>query len=134
MRKLLVVIIGILFCSVSYATDTSKVEVRASVNDGSTNVTDSGLITKTFTTGVRQTETKSLTAGAFTNISVPSGAKAFLMDIGSSRSLVLKAVTGDVGISLDSVTSVMLPISADNVTFGVLNRNASNQTVTVYWL
>ena len=61
MRKLIsLVVMSILWCSTSYAVDTSKVEVRASIDDGTSTVEDSGLITKTFTAGVRQKQTLSL--------------------------------------------------------------------------
>ena len=113
--------------------ENSKIEVRGSIDDGTSTLQDSGIITKYFTTGARQSQLVTLTAGAFTAFTKPSAAEALLIDIGSVRSLRLKGVTGDVGISLDSNCPVLLPISDDNVTIGILSNNASNTTVRLYW-
>lgn len=114
--------------------DNSKLEVRGSVNDGTTTLQDSGLITKYFTTGVRQQQTLSLTASAFTTVTIPTGAKALLVDVGSVTGIKLKGVTGDAGISLDSTVPMLLPISQDgSATIGFQNMNSSAKSVTAYW-
>ena len=143
MRKLYLIIAGILLCATSYAADTSKVEVRASVTDGTSTVQDSGLVTKTFTTGIRQQQTISLSNGANT-ITVPNNTKGVMFDLTSGdgtgvRSLHLKGVTGDRGISLDSVCPVILPLSYDSAgvvtnTIIISSDNASAVTIKAYWL
>jgi len=119
----------------SYATDYSKIEVRGQVTDETTTNLDSGNITKYFATGSRQMQTVSLTASAFNNLTVPSGAKAVLIDVGTSHSLKLKGVTGDTGVSLDTACPVLLPISDDpaTTTLGILNSHGSAQSVKVFW-
>ena len=136
MRKLLL-LLGILIATPAFATDTAKVEVRASINDGTATVEDSGLVTKTFTAGVRQQQTLSLSAGANT-ISVPANSKGVMFDVGSVRSLHLKGVTGDRGLSLDSACPVVLPLSYDTAgvstnTMIISNDNASAQQILAYW-
>lgn len=134
MKKFL--LLAILISTNAWATDYSKVEVRASITDETSNNTDSSMITKYFANGARQVQTVSCTASAFTNISVPSGAKAVLIDVGTSTDLALKGVTADTGISLDSTCPVLLPISDDpaTTTLGILNRSGSAKTVKVFWL
>lgn len=134
-RFLFLFLILILFHTSAWATDTSKVEVRGQVNDGTTNLQDSGIISKSFTAGVRQSQAITASASAFTALTVPSGAKAILIDVGTVRGLKLKGVTGDVGISLDSTVPVLLPLSSDsaNVTLGILNNYASDASIRVYY-
>jgi len=134
MKKISMVMASVLLSTYAYA-DNSKIELRGVVDDGNETVMSSGLITKYFTSGVRQQQTVSCTAGAFTSITVPSGAKAILIDVGTSTDLALKGVTGDTGISLDSTCPVLLPISDDpaTTTLGLLNRSGSAKTAKVYF-
>ena len=121
------------FTTSVYATSMSKVETRVSVNDGTTDVESTGLITKYFTNGATEQKTVSLAAG-FNNISIPSGAKGIFVDVGSSTNMILKGVTADKGISLDATTPVLLPLSADgSATVGISNMSASSQSVKVYF-
>ena len=133
MKIRLLLVVMLLIASNCLAADTATIEVRGKVSDGSSTVMDTGLITKTFTANARQQQTVNLTANAFTNIAVPNTADAVLIDIGTNRSLTLRAVTGATGISLDSACPIMFPVSADNVTFGLFNANTSNVQVRVYW-
>lgn len=137
MKKIvLLLVISLLFTtSHCYSADTSKVEVRASVNDGTTDVEDSGLIVKTFSTGVRQQQTITLAANTNTSLSKPTAAKGVLIDVGSTRSLHLIGVAGDRGISLDSAIPIMLPLSSDGAftTVSISNDGAA-ANITVYWL
>lgn len=136
MRKIPFVFIGLLFSLVVYA-DNSKIEVRGSVNDGTTTKQDSGLITKYFTTGVRQQQSVTCTASSFTGITVPTGdgtkVKGIMIDMGTARGLQLKGVTADIGISLDSTFPTLIPFSGDNNTIGITNNTAVSQSVTVYF-
>lgn len=123
------------FSSSSYATDTTKIQVRANTNDGSSTVLDSGIISKVFTSGARQQQTISIDGASFSAFTVPSGAKAVLIDVGTSTGLRLKGVTGDNGISLDSTCPVLLPISDDvaTATLGIRNDGPTGKPVKVYW-
>lgn len=133
MRKLLLLLL--LITTPAWAVDNSKVEVRGSVNDETSNVLDSGLITKYFTSGARQQQTISLDSVTYTNIAVPVGAKAVLIDVGTATGLQLKGVTGDVGISLDSTVPILIPISDDRTTttLGIRNGNTTTRSVKVFW-
>ena len=138
MKKLLLFLLSILISTPVFATDTSKVEIRASINDGTNEVEDTGLIVKTFTAGVRQMQTISLSAGANT-ISVPNNTKGVLFDVGSVRSLHLKGTTGDRGISLDSAFPVLLSLSYDSAgvstnTMIISSDNTSAVTIMAFWL
>ena len=135
MKKAVTFLALILFSANAYATDTSKVELRGQINDGTTNLQDSGIISKSFTAGVRQSQAVTATASAFTAFTVPSGAKAILIDVGTVQGLKIKGVTGDTGISLDSTVPVLLPLSSDssNVTLGVLNEYGTDATLRVYY-
>lgn len=137
MRKLTVILMSlVVITSQVYAADTSKVEVRASVNDGTNDVENSGLIVKSFTTGARQQNTYSITTGVNT-ISVPSGSKGVLIDIPSaSKNLHLIGRANDTGISLDSAMPLLLGISSDGavVDIRISNDNATTRTVYAYWL
>ena len=123
------------FCYFSSASaDNSKVEVRGSVDDGTTTLETTGLITKYFTSGARQQQQISLTASAFTAITVPSGARAVIIDMLSADGIKLKGLTGDQGISLDSVVPIVLPLSGDGtVTIGIQNLETTAQTIRVFW-
>lgn len=133
MKKILILAF-LLISSVTYAAESSKVEVRATIDDGTSVLQDTGAITKYFTSGARQQQSVSLTASAYTTLSVPSGAKGIFVDVGSVDGIKLKGLTGDQGISLDSTIPVMLPLSTDGtVTIGFQNMEASAQTIKVYW-
>lgn len=133
MRKLLALLI--LVSTPAFAGDYSKIEIRGSVNDESTTNQDTGLITKFFSNGARQINKVSLDGSTFTNITVPSGAKAVIIDVGTYRHLKLKGVTGDTGISLDSNCPVVMPISSDRstTTLGILNNASTSAEVKIYW-
>jgi len=138
MKRILLILIGLSISSIAYATDTSKVEVRASITDGTSTVEDSGLITKTFTTGVRQQQTLSLSNGANT-VSIPNNSKGVLLDLGSVRSLHIKGHTNDRGISLDSAFPVLIPLSYDSAgvvtnTMIISSDNTSAVSIQAYFL
>lgn len=131
------VVIGISLVVISsqcYASNLSKVETRISVNNGTTDVLSTGLITKYFATGATQEQTISLPATTFTALTIPSGAKGIFIDVGSSTNMILKGVTGDKGISLDATCPVLCPLSLDgSSTVGINNLSSSAQSVTVYY-
>lgn len=113
--------------------DTSKVEVRGSITDtNAVVVEDSGLITATFTTGVRQQQTLSLTASTFVTVTVPSGASALLI-AALTGTATLKGVTGDTGIKLSTSCPTLIPLGT-SPSVGILDTSGSTQTVKVYWL
>lgn len=133
-RKILLIVSLVVICSHCYAAVMSKTETRVSVNDGTTNVEDSGLVTKYFGTGAMQFQVVSLSSG-FNNISIPSGAKGVFIDISADTNMILKGVTADKGISLDSNCPVLFPISADgSTTFGITNLSGSTQQIKVFFL
>lgn len=118
-----------------YAATNGKLEVRGSADiDGERVILDTGLIVDYFSNDVIQTQTITATANSFTNITVPTNAKAILIDVGDSRSLALKGVTGDKGISLDSTVPVLMPLSRDiSTTLGITSRSASDQNLRVFF-
>ena len=87
--------------------------------------------------GVRETVT--LTASVFTALTVPTGAKAVVLILGSSTSLTLKGVTGDgTGIAITPPSNptgldAILPLGA-SPSIGILNGLASDQSIEVVWL
>lgn len=112
--------------------DTSKIEVRGSITDtSSVFVEDSGLITNTFTSGVRQQQTVTLTASTFSSITVPTGAKAVLIT-GFTGAARLKGVTGDTGIVMEANCPVLVPLGT-TPSLGILEASAADQTLQVYW-
>lgn len=125
MKRLL--ILAMLIATPAYATDQSKIEVRGSINDEQSDLMDTGLIVKTFSSGAVQMNKVSVDAASTASVTVPSGAKAILIDVGTYKNLVLKGVSGDTGISLDSTTPVLLPISSDGNTTVVIRNKSSNQ-------
>lgn len=134
-RVIIGIFVALLFTNNLYAADTSKVEVRASVNDGTTDVENSGLIVKTFTTGIRKQESITLAANTNTNLVKPTAAKGVLIDVGSTRSLHLIGEAGDKGISLDSSIPIMLPLSSDGAFTNVrISNDGAASTITVFWL
>lgn len=133
MRYLISLLMMGLLSASAYAQDYGKVELRGSSDDGESTTLSTGLITKYFTSDVVQTQSITATASAFTAITVPSGTKAMILDVGSVRGLKLKGVTGDNGISLDSTCPVLIPISDDGATVGVQNLYATNATIRAYF-
>jgi len=80
----------------------------------------------------------SLTASAFTSITVPSGVNAVMLVLGAAFNLVLKGITGDTGINLVPTTNplgidVFLPLGA-SPSLGILNNHTSAQTIEVIFL
>lgn len=134
MRKLWFIVLGLIIASSSWATEYSKVELRAQVTDETNNLQDTGLFSNYFTTGVRQSQVISATASTFTALTIPTGAKAILIDPTNLSSVKLKGVTGDTGISLDSQVPVLIPISDDNTTIGFQNMDSSAKSIRVYYL
>jgi hypothetical protein len=134
MKKLILAVMLGLFTTSSYA-ENSKIEVRGTIDDDSTNLIDSGNIVKYFSSGAIQRNVVSIDGLGFTNISIPRGAKAILIDIGSYTGLKLKGVTADTGISLDSTCPILLPLSDDPVTttLGLRNDLASSASAKVYF-
>lgn len=135
MKKLALVLL-MFGLAVPCFAENSKVEVRGTVDDGDEIVSSSGLITKYFASGAVQVQTISLDSNsAFTALTVPSGAKAVLIDVISSDGIALKGVSGDVGISLDDTTPILIGLSADasNLTLGLQNRENNSNRVRVFW-
>ena len=132
--KKLIAILAIFLASTAYA-ENSKIEVRGSVDDGTNTYMSSGLITKYFASGARQQQAVTLTASAFTTISIPVGSRAILIDMLSADGLKLKGLTGDQGISIDATCPVLLPISSDGTTtVGIQNLETSSQRINVFFL
>lgn len=83
-------------------------------------------------------ETVSLTGSStFTALTVPSGAKAVLILVGTNASLTLKGVTGDTGIALTPSSNaagypVLLPLGT-SPSIGILNAGTT-ASVEVIWL
>lgn len=133
MKRIFIFLALLIFTVPAYAQDYGKIEVRGSSNNGNQTTLDSGLFTKYFTSDVVQTQAITATASAFTAITVPSGSKALLIDVGTSKGLKLKGVTGDNGISLDSNCPILLPVSDDGATVGLQNLYSSNASVRAYF-
>lgn len=80
-----------------------------------------------------------LAGGAFTALTVPSGAKAIAIILGGATSLVLKGVTGDTGVPIAPASNpitafdLIMPLGAAP-SIGILNNNTSSQTVEVIFL
>lgn len=111
--------------------DSSKVEIRGSIDDGTSDVLDSGLITSYFSSGVRQQQPKTLTASTFNALTVPTGSKALLI-VGISGTATLKGVTGDTGIALGTNCPTLIALGT-TPSIGITEGSGSNQTVTLYW-
>lgn len=88
--------------------------------------------------GLPKQEVVSLTGSAFTALSPPSGAKAVILETGTTPSLILKGVTGDsASITLTPSSNVLggdhfLWLGTSPV-LGLLN-NGSTASITVIWL
>ena len=133
MKRLLVLVM--LLVSTQAFAENSKIEVRGTVDDGENIISASGLITKYFASGVVQQQYISLDGNTFTAITVPTGAKALLIDMMSTDGVALKGVTGDIGISLDGFTPVLIPLSNDSttMTIGILSRESNGNRIKLYW-
>ena len=132
--KRILVLVMLLVSTQGYA-ENSKIEVRGTVDDGENIISASGLITKYFASGVVQQQYVSLDSNTFTTITIPTGAKAVLIDMMSTDGVALKGVTGDVGISLDNHAPILLPLSNDSttMTMGILSREGNGNKIKVYF-
>ncbi len=79
-----------------------------------------------------------LTASSYNALTVPSGAKAVVMILGSATSLTLKGMTGDTGIPIAPASNptgmdLMFPLGA-SPSIGILNGLASDQPIEIIWL
>ena len=134
MKKLLIFLILMAVTVSAGATDRSKIELRGSGNDEQTTLMDTGLIVKTFNSSVRQSNKVSLDASSTTSITVPTGAKVVLIDVGSYEGLHISGESGDKGISLDDTVPLLMPLSADgNTTIVISNDIGSSATIILYW-
>ena len=112
--------------------DTSKVEMRGSITDtNDVTVEDSGLLTDTFTSGVRQQQTVTLTASTFVAITVPTGAKAVLISK-LTGAATLKGVTGDTGIALGTNCPTLIPLGT-TPSLGITDTSTVTQTAQLFW-
>ena len=134
MRKLILIVSLLIITSRVYAAEKSKIELRGSVDDGTSTLQDTGPMVDYFTANARQNQLIQLPASSYTNIVVPLTADAVIIDVGTFTGLKLKGVTADTGISLDSSTPILLPLSRDNtVTLGIQNLRDQNANCRVWW-
>lgn len=112
-------------------SNNSKIELRGSQDNGTTDILDSSLITSYFTAGVTQQQTVTLTASSFTAITVPTGAKALLISA-LTGAATLKGVTGDTGIALGINCPTLIPLGT-TPSIGITDTSGSNQSVALYW-
>ena len=135
MKKFLVLVM--ILVSIPCYAENSKIEVRGSIDDGEDVISSTGLLTSYFSSGNVQQQTISLDSNTtFTNIVIPLGAKAILIDVMSSDGIKLKGASADVGISLDRTTPVLLPISRDGsvtTTIGIQNLENNSNKIRVFF-
>lgn len=112
-------------------SNNSKIEIRGSQDDGTTELMDSSLITNYFSAGVTQQQTFTITASTFNAITVPSGAKAILISAVTGGA-TLKGVTGDTGIKLGTNCPTLIPLGT-TPSIGILDTSGSTQTVQLYF-
>lgn len=89
-----------------------------------------------FLRGATQKQEVSLTGSAFTTITVPSGARAVLIEPGSATSLTIKGVTGDTGTTIVPSSNtpglpIFLPLGS-SPSLGILN-GGSTATVRLWY-
>lgn len=111
--------------------NNSKIEVRGSQDNGTTDILDSSLLTNYFTAGVTQQQAVTLTASIFTAITVPTGAKAVLIT-GLTGTATLKGVTGDTGIVLGTNSPILIPLGT-TPSIGITETSGANQTIQLMW-
>lgn len=134
MKRLSLVLVMIGLATVPCFADNSKIELRGSADDGEDQIMSSGLITKYFASGAVQQQTISLDSNSFTAITVPTGAKAIMIDVISSDGLILKGVTADTGISLDQTCPVLMPLTSDSsIRIGIRNNENNSNRAKVYF-
>lgn len=134
MKKLIVA--GLMMAALAvpcYASDNSQIELKGTADDGTDQLMSTGLLVKRFPSGTIQQQYISLDGNTTTILTVPTGAKAVLIDMISTDGVQLKGASGDVGISLDSTTPVLLPISSDS-TIVIDSLEANGNRIRVYWL
>ena len=129
-RRLLV--LALILIAVPCYADNSKIEVRGTVDDGENILSSSGLLTKYFPSGNVQQQFISLDGNTTTTITVPSNAKAVLIDMMSTDGIQLRGAGGDVGISLDNHAPVLLPLSNDS-TIVIRSLEANGNRIKVYF-
>ncbi len=86
-----------------------------------------------------QLQSVTLTGSTFTALTVPTGAKAVLMELPTTAvSLVIKGVTGDTGVTLTPATNfpgipLLLPLGA-SPSIGLLNNSSTAVTVNMVFV
>ena len=134
MKKRMALVLLAILATVPCFADNSKIEIRGSADDGESQVMSSGLITKYFASGVIQQQTISLDSNSFTALTIPTGAKAIMIDVISSDGLILKGVTADTGISLDKTCPVLMPLTSDSsIRIGIRNNENNSNRAKVYF-
>src|SRR5690349_9701292 len=119
----------------------SLVEVfaRVTVTDATGLISNRELPVQRFSLGVGNAPVRqevSLTGGAFTALTVPTGAKLLQILTNGTPSLVLKGVTSDTGIALSPATGALiidqLLTLGTSPSIGILN-NGTTATIECIW-
>lgn len=121
------------------ANKVAELLLRLSVRDGADYAVDEDLFEGgRFATSVLKQETISINASTFQALTVPTGAKALIIELGSAVSITLKGVTGDTGVKLTPASDplglpAIIPLGA-SPSIGILNGDASAVSIPLIWL
>lgn len=116
----------------AYSAPSAGDEANADVN--------TGLLSFAFVTGAGpgatgKKEPVFLSGGLYTALTVPSGAKAYVIEIPTSAtSLTFKGATGDTGQPVDGTLSVPITMPIRGTATPGFTNNGSDVTVEVTWL
>lgn len=120
----------------------ATVKLTLQVVDATGILLDRDLLPVSFAPGAGisgQMQAVTLTNGAFTALTVPTGAKLLIIELlPAAVSLVLKGVTGDTGINLTPASNfpgipLLIPLGA-SPSIGLLNNATASVTVNVVWV
>lgn len=121
------------------ANKVAELMLRLSVREGADYVVDEDLYeNERFATSILKQETITVNAATFQQLTVPTGARLLVIELGTAEAITLKGVTGDTGVKLTPASDplglpAIIPLG-DTPSVGILNGDASAVDLPLTWL
>ena len=121
------------------ANKVAELFLRLVVRDGNDVAVDEDLFEAArFATSVLKQETVTISGSSFQTLTVPTGAKAVIILLGTAVSITLKGITGDTRIANTPSSNplglpIILPL-ASGPSIGLRNGDASAVSIPVIWI
>lgn len=115
----------------------AEVKIALTVREGDDVVVDLDFEGTRFSSSVLKQETISINASTFQALTIPTGAKLLVIDVGTAISLTAKGVTGDTGVKIAPTSNplgipAILPLGT-SPQIGILNGDTNAVSINLIW-